>query len=68
MGEPTAPPQEHTVPGPIPRDPPPPPGYVDPLAASPALAGLVEGDRAAKPGRGSRDEASEQPDERRPST
>lgn len=42
MGEPTAPTGGDTIPGPIPRDPPPPPGYVDPLDESPVLEGLVE--------------------------
>ena len=46
MAEPTAPPAAptggETIPGPVPRDPPPPPGYVDPVGQSPVLDGLVE--------------------------
>ena len=42
MGEPAGPTGGPTVPGPIPRDPPPPPGYVDPLDRSPVLEGLPD--------------------------
>jgi hypothetical protein len=48
MGEPTAPTGGETIPGPIPRDPPPPPGYVDPLEESPVLGGVAEQDRAGE--------------------
>ena len=41
MGDPAGP-DGPTVPGPIPRDPPPPPGYVDPLDRSPVLDELSE--------------------------
>lgn len=44
MAETTAPTVGDTMPGPIPRDPPPPPGYVDPLSESGVLDGLVEDD------------------------
>lgn len=61
MAEPTAPTGGETIPGPIPRDPPPPPGYVDPLVESPVLDGLVERGlddegRAAEAGRPERAE------------
>jgi len=42
MGEPTVPTGGDSIPGPIPRDPPPPPGYVDPLDESPVLEGVLE--------------------------
>jgi hypothetical protein len=42
MGEPAIPTSADSIPGPIPRDPPPPPGYVDPHDASPVLEGLSE--------------------------
>ena len=44
MGEPHPPPTGGTVPAPLPRDPPPPPGYDDPLVGSPALDNLVAPD------------------------
>ena len=46
MAEPTAPTTAptggDTIPGPVPRDPPAPPGYVDPVGQSPVLDGLLE--------------------------
>ena len=42
MREPAIPTGGDSIPGPIPRDPPPPPGYVDPLEQSPVLEGLPE--------------------------
>ena len=39
MNPPTDAPTEEPLPTPLLRDPPPPPGYVDPLAGSPTLEG-----------------------------
>lgn len=41
MGETAAPATGETIPVPLPRDPPPPPGYVDPLEGSGVLDDLV---------------------------
>jgi hypothetical protein len=42
VGEPARPDAGEATPPPLPRDPPPPPGYVDPLEASSVLDDLVE--------------------------
>jgi hypothetical protein len=44
MAEPLTPSTAEHVPPPLPRDPPPPPGYDDPLVASPVLDDLVSAD------------------------
>ncbi|TPG14026.1 hypothetical protein [Pedococcus bigeumensis] len=63
MGEVPPPTTGETVRVPVPRDPPPPPGYVDPLDGSGALDDLVPVDLPAPD-----DESSTRPSEQPPPT